>query len=51
MHMGISNANLLFTDSDIGLSKYIPPVRVIKKMEGFFPLFNILRSRRGTCNL
>lgn len=37
MHMGIGDANL-FTDSDIGLSKYIPPVRAIwkKKKKGWF---------------
>lgn len=44
--MGISNANLLFTDSDIGLSKYIPPVRVIKKIEGFSP-FQHLKKQKG----
>lgn len=51
MHMGIGNANL-FTDSDIGLSKYIPSVRAIKKKGwGFFPLFHMLRSRRSPWNL
>lgn len=46
MHMGISNANLLFTDSDTGLSKYIPPVKAIKKM-GFFSPLQLLFKQKG----